>query len=75
MFNTSYELLSFISRDGSILGANLTIPDISDDDFSKRFTCTLVSSQSVHGQTNIVASLVKAECKFRSNWFIKLASI
>lgn len=48
----------FNKHDG-VMGANLTIYQITEEDFNMKFMCILATMQSIQGQTQIVTSLIK----------------
>jgi len=46
-------------RHNGVIVNNLTITRVTEEDFNKRFMCVLFSTQLLHGQTDIHATLVK----------------
>lgn len=62
----------FASRHDGVLGANLTITEVSKDDFDRKFVCELFSTQAIDGQTTVSTTLVQSVGRPRGLVFYKL---
>lgn len=56
--SNKYIIREFNKHDG-VMGANLTINQITEEDFNMKFMCILATMQSIQGQTQMVTSLIK----------------